>query len=1346
MSDSGCQSSLQSVSRLGRSDMEKDLDCGSEISVQRVSKNPDSTASPGLIDEKLPSMLHEGHLSSSDSYTASGHLSISDTSFFADPTVRRKSSELNSVEISLNSSDKYFSTPMPSRERVRKKLTPVMEVDFESNMSEESKNLEKVSTTDMLDGDSYCADVLPHESPTQTPLYRSFFAAECQEIAKQIEGKKTDARQSPGKRKSEELDVSTIDAEPPPYDCTPMKSMLASEVAKMFCSMESSPDKEGLSQFGESLLDLEKTDMQIPEFNLPEFGIDNTRRYSACSPLQRSLISGNLYSIQAKRQKTEPLEKIDWGVSVNQGNKMSPLPHVGCLTPETPIEKSLYVCTTGKAITASLTNNDVHTELSNVIVGLTSLIQDTAEAPLAPVSTATSVRPVLEGTPVTRLKNLFQAAEQKLCTNTTQDIVLNYEELPPADTTHEIELSHTRRNSTSIHEVPHAFNTTQDVPVGQEKVNVVNTKRLTEIVGMGSGGTRQDIAPVHADSVFGNTTRDIAQVHDDAVSSNTTQDIALLSSNNTQVIDVAPLSGNTTQDIAPLSSNNTQVIDVATQSGNTTQDIAPQSGNTTQDIAPVHGNAISGNTTQDIAPPSGNTTQDIAPPSGNTTQDIAPQSGNTTHDITPLHEVGVAANTTQMIEVDLQIPVNTTQNVLSMHESKAANTPCKLDAELHNAMQNIASIPGTPLTVGTPINESVPQASTDSAPGTMATPDGITTSCSQDISVKQKSSMDVRPEDEATHTLHTDAVPGPVCNADPSHDEIMPAIHNHLLKDVTQTSLNVSAPHSMNLAAATTTEPNAEISVSNSGSAINAENKENLMFDNQKSVSKLDPEQETLVVNDLKDSPPVEPKAQTSHPDLSCITPDSSTLVSLPAQAQCNVTEGHEKSSDCRTGVGSSQKIVDTCKESRDRPLLSESCSLIQEEESAHDVSVFSVGSLSFITSTPVPGLNNFQFQNNCRESVQQDPNVSLILDDSSTKVLGDQRMIPQQKAHDAHRVDYKDQGKQETSCGSFLPPSMQRSMAPPSEAATKQMPSTSGIPSARRSLALYQHKSQNPARGLAFSKIAPRSGIPGRGMIHPPLARQSLPRATLGNPKQAMEGTGGSGITNKLSQSRLITPKAGAVAVKAKSVTHSQLPAAPSIKPPSRMAPPTTGRLSIGVHNAAANLHEAPRADTVSAVRPPISGLRAGPPRPGASSGRPPLQQLQKASLKLKSQVQGPVTKKTQRELPTLRSQKESSQRAESRSSTKQATFPLDSTEQAAAFQEVMTESNHEKSRHPEMSSCCQLGKAYEDFKRHYELAKSENETCRDVEICNCAQLLKMYEDFRRLFGQVDLSYTADT
>ncbi|XP_040261626.1 uncharacterized protein LOC120977663 [Bufo bufo] len=373
------------------------------------------------------------------------------------------------------------------------------------------------------------------------------------------------------------------------------------------------------------------------------------------------------------------------------------------------------------------------------------------------------------------------------------------------------------------------------------------------------------------------------------------------------------------------------------------------------------------------------------------------------------------------------------------------------------------------------------------------------------------------------------------------------------------------------------------------------------------------------------------------------------------------------------------------------------------------------------------------------------------VFDYSTNKVHRDLRMISQKLSHVAQGLNCNDEGKPETSQGSFSPPSMQISMVHSSAAMPKQMSSMSGIPSARRSLALHQKSSQNPARELTGSKIAPR-GIPGKGMIRPPMARQSLPRPSLGNPKQAMEGAGGGNITNKFTGNRQKIPKAPAVKVKS-GTTHSQLPTALSVKPPTRFGVTGhTGRLSVASQNAVANLQDTRSGETVLVVRPPIStGVRTSLPRPGTSSIRPPLLQSQKVSPKLK--FQGLPTKKNLGELPTLGFRKEIGLKAEGtsavRSTAKQATPSLGVPKEAASFEasfQASASPNHAvqtKAEKHKVYSSLTSKEIERSPTNSTEFAESIHDGCQHLEICKCChvryhKLLQENEDLKRRLGQV--------
>ncbi|XP_073497069.1 uncharacterized protein [Phyllobates terribilis] len=1274
LSESGCPSSLHCGSKFGKGDVEQDLDCSSaalrteqnlnfrtnaplalqdkegnasvlrKMEISRLSglKHNDGVVSPVLSKEILP---HDDLFSSPDSYSASTVSGVSNMSlsYFTDRTTSNESEEQDPTEISING-DKYFSTPMPSKERVKKRLTPVMEVDIESNMSDELQPQDILSRIDLLHKKSYPTDVLSHESPTKTPLYRSFFAAECQEIVNQIVNIETDVR-TKGKCKVEELDASTIDAEPPPFDCTPMKSMLACEVPKVISSLESSPVNKELSLFGVSLLDLEKTDLQLDDWNQSECHMKNNTGCSASDAEGLSLLTDGLNGVCAKRQKTDPLDKKD--CKVIEKKTLSPLAAASG-------EKRNQVLSNILHTEQELSDNVMTMGMSSAQV----VNQVMKASPQTLVLTMNN-----PGPSTTCTKQMGNSDEHNLCPSTAQDIDVTYDALTPTDATHLLEkskaLTDPRLSITSIHEMtienathvieilPPTSNTTHDIPFIQEEMNLANTTQVNEMV-----------CPPPA-----NTTLDIASVHDDAISGNTTQ-----------VMDAVPLSTNTTQDL------------------------------------------------------------------------------------TPVHEGVTAAITTQVIEVVPQILANTTQDLPFTNESKAANTTHEIEVvpQLCVNAQDIAPVymAATPTNIIQAIE--IPKASANRVPGTTAScGDSIPTCCTQDAGGMQKSFVLVPGAGEATATLCADTNPKALCNAKESCEQT--DNHSDLFKEEIQPSLNMTldapARHSdvigdLSLHGATGTK--AEMSISNSDYSLNAENR--VKFGNLYHQAL---KQEALVGNDGNDLLSVAPNAQTSVV-VTCVATGPSILVSPPVQANPIVTEGQKLEGSAKSGSNygpgmmASQTGVDICKESGNQPLLSESCSMIQEEENAHDISVFSVGSLSFVTSTPVPGLNDFQYQKTVVDSVQQNPSLSLcsVLDESANKVSRGQQM---NTPHNAQGLNCKDQ--LEMSHGSSIPLRLQRGLFPPSEAMPKPMALTSGIPSARRSLALCQ----NPARETAVSKIAQKSGIPGRGVIRPPTVRQSMPRVSPGNLKLAMEGAGSGMISKSSAGSRLRTPKAAAVKVKP-TMTHSQLPPAPSSdKPQSRLGVPgPTRQLSIGGQN----VHDAPSAKTFSGVRPPAS---TGLLRPGTSV-RPPLPQSQKTSPKRKSQVQGLAAKKNPREIPTLGCQREIGSKAEGtsavRSSAKRPPPALGSATEASSQpssslnQTVQTKAeNHEKEQ---CSLSTKADVAGVPSISTVELADSELDQCRHLEMCKCCQerhlqLLQEVENLKKLIGkvchtQVEVTHMAAT
>ncbi|OCT67384.1 uncharacterized protein LOC108698338 [Xenopus laevis] len=97
------------------------------------------------------------------------------------------------------------STPFTFTGRANCELTPINNMKSKCNFLESKRS----------------QDLQHMESPMQ---YRSFFLAECEEIARQLQSKEPEECNR-SKRKIEALDISTIEAEPPPFLCTPKSTL-----------------------------------------------------------------------------------------------------------------------------------------------------------------------------------------------------------------------------------------------------------------------------------------------------------------------------------------------------------------------------------------------------------------------------------------------------------------------------------------------------------------------------------------------------------------------------------------------------------------------------------------------------------------------------------------------------------------------------------------------------------------------------------------------------------------------------------------------------------------------------------------------------------------------------------------------------------------------------------------------------------------------------------------------------------------------------------------------------------------------------------------------------------------
>ncbi|XP_075040584.1 uncharacterized protein LOC142100726 isoform X2 [Mixophyes fleayi] len=1189
-----------------------------ESSKHEELKNSDGMVQPVTAKGSAPPLPRDIGLSAPEHHSASKLLGIStmSLSYFADPTVRNENEEPEFVELTSSNGNKYFSTPMVSK-IVKKKLTPVMELDIESCTSEDWRSHDKISSTDIVHKNSYAADVPTHESPTQTPLYRSFFAAECQEIVNQIEGIETVVK-SPVKRKADALDVSSIDAEPPPYECTPMKSMLACEVANMMRSLDSSPIGEGVSLFGESLLDLEKVDMQLHDFNLSECSKGQSLSDSANDGIL--YLSDGLSRGCSKRQKTEQLS-------------------------------------TNESKTHSVSRTEMMEPSAKMVDNVTSVILHQFDNKGAcDIESKSDCANNISGS-----------------INTTQNMKSRSEGIIPLGTTQVMKVEHN-----------HSDNIIEQVVLMQDEAIAMNICQATDPSPKDLVNTTQNIVSVHEMSTASPTWLIETDVHKQCAS--TTQDILIIHdelhpSNTNQVIPIN-LTQNTSIHKEVTTVNMTHVIE-----------LIPQTPNITRDISFMHEECSIANTTQVI--------------------ELVPQSSaNTTHDISSMHDE-VITDTTQEVEVVQNTSVNTKMEFSAVDEVTEATVPQTIDAvPNNNATQDGAPLIDEVIVANAQLFITAPQTSSN----TML---DMTGKC--DIVIGDLPSID------ASEHLSKDM---------------------QLLTDVSESSQNlILSPE----------EVFVPLSMSPSENLVTEKKDASILNDHENVPphSLFNP-QETLFSNNKANLVPVPESVEDQLVvDITCRTTDHGKLVCTLAQSKSDATEGElSKATEEKCNRSSAEKVslqneVDTCKESNS-PLLSESYSMIQEEECAHDVSVFSAGSLSFVTSTPVPGFNNFQFQKTCYDSVHHEPNVSLgsVLEESTNKVPVEQRITTQplgmQGLNDNNKV-------KKISRGSMLPTCTERGIRPPSGLIPRQIAPTSGIPSARRSLALFNNTTgQNPGKEPTLSKMVPR-GIPGTGIIRPPLVRQSLPRVGPGILKQSTEETGGSTMANKLKGSRFRIPKAASAKTRS-TAAHSQLPNAPSlVKPPSRLCAPNSGRHSVGVQNATNNLQD-PQCGAINSVRPLISAeVRTSLPKPGSSSIRPPLQlHPQKVSPKLKSNLTGLLVKKT---LPALGPRRDiGSTKGESTSETSSTKQSISSAanfvNEAASFDSLVKSSS--SSSHIQHTTAENQEKLHSSISSIEECAslpattseQAESEVCLHLETCKCCntkyrQLLQELEDLKRRLGQ---------
>ncbi|XP_053329330.1 uncharacterized protein LOC128503312 [Spea bombifrons] len=1082
--------------------------------------------------------------------------------FFPDlsvPNVLNESSE----DISSRNL-RYFSTPMASKVKLKKRLTPVMEVESETTQSREPSP-DGTNRVDFLQKNF--AETVPYKSPAHSPLYRSFFASECQDIVNQLSGSDTEGRNA-AKRKVDELDVSTIDAEPPPYDSTPMKSMLACEVANMISSLENSPVKDADSMFGESLLDFEKLDMHLHNFSLNE-----DVKHSQKDRVLGNCTTEGIFSLgeglgddvcSNKRQKVEQtMEAV--GLNLQIQSFVETTEELD-KTHEEPLQKINRE--SGEDVKAvSLLNKIVTDKGGSEAMSVTLDLENTQNVPYC-VSASSNVM-------------AFPSCAER-------DSVCDH--APAGNTTQVIEVV---QNC--------LINTTKDILVDEEDTAAL-TKEMVETVPKPSNNNiLQKTISISDESCAANITQVIepaANAFCSPVTMNATRDMKMMQKS----------SGNITYDMAEMQivANATLVIEPMTK-------VSP---NTTQDIS-VHDEVTAANTSHKIESAlklSPSTTQDIVSVQGevvdtNTTREIEFSPKMSVAAKQCLMSVYTAANTTQDIEAVPKSSANTTTEL--SHNNSVASATRELEMISHDSSspvveavskccpkstQEIAAMPSeVDATNATPMTE---PTSVSSANGT------------QDLAPVQKESSVAH----ATQDLVAEEVP---------------------LQDKSLSKEPVMTPEYMSCSG-----------------KIAAETVQ--MIETEAIVQFIPPTQDRLLTG-LETSQNLALAQDQLHVVSTTQTTEQEFLTmstgteSKQEMSGGRLTVADEKpkaaeeaySKDCAADDGAAiahNEIQAISKESVDKPGQQEACDAIPEAENSHDESVFSVGSLSFVTSTPVPGFNNFHFKNPSRDFVHHDPNVSLcsIVEEPPDMFLEERKLPMRQGSLEKQTGGSESQVRKEIPRGTLLFRGAQRTLLPQKDEASRLQQPTSTIPSARRSLALNNvPTTQKPAPEATHLQNPPRGqGIPGRGGIRPPLCKTSLLRASMGNIKQSVAGTSGNILQSKIAGSRFKTPKTATP--KARAVNTSSLANVSSlVRPPSRLCCPSSGPLSVAGQSSNTVVQEGACSTTGSALQPPApSGIRApGLLKPGQLSLRPPVPL--RTSPRLKSNLPGLPVRKSQRELP---------------------------------------------------------------------------------------------------------------
>ncbi|XP_077334760.1 uncharacterized protein LOC143976215 [Lithobates pipiens] len=1219
-------------------------------------------------------------------------------SFFSDLTSGADGEGPESAGVTPNSTNKYFSTPVNSKGEAKRKLSPVMEMDMESNVVQEgdagqARPMEVAHRS--LQGCG--AGTALGRSPPKTPQYKSSFAMECQRIVKQIMGSENGCWKSPGKRKAEKLDVSTIDSEPPPYNGMPFKSMLTWEVSQMISSVENSPVSDGTSLFGESLLDLERTDMQLQDFSVSDFSNKGGKELwvndsvfegiSALSPKKDGECSIKRQKLAQPSFKADMLHCESMKTSNNNCKAASAtrtFPH-GIITPSTSIMEELV----GSNLTRELKCDGSDT----LHEGIAPHCPAQEDASKSCVSTTQDIGEVANATQeIESSPQLFQMLNttevmeppQMVC-NVTQEIALVSKE----DGRVNVHLEIKAASQTSSNPRQQTLSFLGGIDEAASNTWVLEEEPLSSVaavkgmvaslnVGESLANTTQGLVPQTV-----NTTLEMVSSHEGCVTDFTQE-----------IVSKQEAFINTTQEMVSNQEgcvlNATQEM-VSTQEGcisNTTQEIMNLGciPNTTQEIMNL---GCIPNTTQDIMHLEGcihNTTQVIMNLEGcihNTTQEmVLPQEGcipSATQEIVSNQEVcvtvttqkmvlnheGCVPKTTQEISNNDSCILNTTQEIVSNQESCVANTKAIPEPSPITASEILAVHESNRSLNTTQAIRPAPDDSGNATQDIMTQDKGIgketgnttvnRTSSAEAIVDSSNPSRRVEVCDGATEDIGfaQDGHVGQNLIFGLESKALSPVMPDGMLKDISRISGVFSTMVNSTGSAMNSTEaikdhitspnvapmsvPTFDIKESRNlpGSSRDSRNisgcadsPEDPMIPNKADtinighaedhISVCDvthaghtPENVLMIPNKAADligthAEDLIPVSDGTHADLE-------TLVGTSTQGRPDGQEnsGNKKGSDNPTAY----YFLNEVPPSKGRFLASESFSIIQEEENVHDVSVFSTGSLSFVTSTPVPGLNHFPFQ----KSEPQNPNVSLgcVMEPPHKDPTEDcVSMQSKLMAPTGGNAGHKPQNKGVPG----LPTSTQGT------ALGSQM---SGIPTARRALALFH----NPTgvKEPMLSKIPPR-GIPGRGSIRPPLARPGLPRPNVGNTKQNMEEKTGIMAPSKLVGSSLKTLKAAAAKPRSTALP-SKLPGAPT-HPPSQLCTPSSGGLAATQNVTTYVQDPAPDVSTV-----PSTGIKSFL-KPGGSALQPLLPlSSQKSFIRPRSNLPGLPGRKMQ--LPLLPSQR---------------------------------------------------------------------------------------------------------